>query len=308
MQTIIRTLKLKTPGDISASDNHCRRLSQVENADPDRSRYNFEYMANNLLQEQLARDRQSISERVASIEVDRGIITPRKDSVKCVEIVMAAPPELFKGKTAEQLGEGEKLFGAPIKGVSKDRQFEQWSYANYCFAKRHFSDVRDYSNVVSMKVHLDETTPHIHIHVMPVHQGRYNCKHYLGGSMKMQALQDAYHATMKDFMPQIDWERGQKKAITGKDHQTVKDWYQKLATIDELGVGRVIDQFIKETLEKARNESKSVRQQVHEVIADIEQQGRQVKTEAEKVTSQEEPQQDTKEAKKQRNQDLGMSM
>ena len=307
MQTIIRTLKLKTPGDISASDNHCRRLSQVENANPDRSRHNFEYMANNSVQEQLARDGQSIGERVASIEVERGIITPRKDSVKCVEIVMAAPPELFKGKTAEQLGEaGEaERFGSHTKGMSKDQQFEQWLYANYCFAKRHFSDVRDYSNVVSMKVHLDETTPHIHIHVMPVHQGRYNCKHYLGGSMKMQALQDAYHATMKDFMPQIDWERGQKKAITGKDHQTVKDWYQKLATIDDLGMGRVIDQFIKETLEKAQNESKSVRQQVHEVIADIEQQGRQVKTEAQQVASQEEP---TKKRNYQRDRDQGMSM
>lgn len=285
MQTIIRTLKLKTTSDIAASDNHCRRISLVENADPQKQHLNFEYDGNNSVQFAIINKTQSLSQRIEIIEQERSITTPRKDSVKCVELVMAAPPGLFaqEGTPTEKNSFED---GGPLHTQPKpDSLFAQWLQANYRFAKNYFATESDYTNVVSMQVHLDETNPHLHIHVMPIHKGRYNCKHYLGGSLKMQALQDAYYATMKNYVPQIEWERGEKKAITGKDHQTVKAWYQKLARIEQLGLGKQLDEFIEKTLEKAQNESKDRRQEVHELIAGIEQQIQQIKTESQKLAS-----------------------
>lgn len=311
MQTIVRSLKLKTGADIAASDNHCRRISQVENADPQKRHLNFEYDGDNSVQYTIMNKAPSLAERIQIIEQERGIKTPRKDSIKCVELVMAAPPGLF-------VKEGTPVKKTPVEGgeiytePTPNSLFDKWLQANYRFAKNHFCDVRDYTNVVSMKVHLDETNPHIHIHVMPVHKGQYNAKHYLGGSQKMQALQDAYHKTMKEYVPQIEWERGEKKAITGKDHQTVKDWYQKLATIEKLGLGKQIDQFIEKTLREAQNASKITRQQVHEIMADLEQQSHQVKSESEKMTIeprlQSEAKAIVKESKKQQDRDQGYGM
>ncbi len=313
MQTIVRSLKLKTTADISASDNHCRRLSQVENADPEKRHLNFEYDGDNSIQYDIMQKGASISERMATIEQERGIITPRKDSVKCVELVMAAPPGLF-AQEGTPVKKTQWSDGLSYSEPERNTLFDKWLQANYRFAKNYFTDERNYTNVVSMKVHLDETNPHVHIHVMPVHQGRYNAKHYLGGSVKMQALQDAYHATMKDYVPQIEWERGEKKAITGKDHQTVKDWYQKLATMEKLGLGKQIDEFIEKTLQKARNETKTERQQVHQVMVSIEDQIRQVKEASVKLATEQKPQQQEEEKtiqkkpKKQQSQDQGMSM
>ena len=311
MQTIVRSLKLKTGADITASDNHCRRISQVENSDPDKRHLNFEYDGDNSVQYTIMNKAQSLPERIQIIEQERGIKTPRKDSIKCVKLVMAAPPGLFAEEgtpTKETRFDNGEIYIEP----KPNSLFDKWLEANYRFAKNHFCDVRDYTNVVSMKVHLDETNPHIHIHVMPVHNGQYNAKHYLGGSQKMQALQDAYHKTMKEYVPQIEWERGEKKAITGKDHQTVKDWYQKLATIDKLGLGKVVDEFIEKTLREAQNASKITRQQVHEIMADIEQQGRQVKSESAKMTIEPKPQSEAKvvekESKKQQDRSQGFSM
>lgn len=261
MQTIIRTLKLKTAQEMAASDNHCQRVSQVSNADPALTPLNFEYTAANSRQEEIAETSQ-LRERLELMESGRAIQTPRKDSVKLVEIVMAPPPELFKDKDRAELGENPRM-----PGTSQNPMFEKWLYANYTFAKNHFSDTKDYTNVVSMKVHLDETTPHLHIHVMPVHKDRYNCKHYLGGSVKMQGLQDAYHKHMQEFMPEVEWERGQKKEITGKDHETVKDWYKKLAQIEKLGLSEELDRTIKELL----SEGKYERQQAQQSLKQIDQ-------------------------------------
>lgn len=312
MQTIVRSLKLKTTADISASDNHCRRLSQVENADPEKRHLNFEYDGDNLIQYDIMNKAQNLPERIRIIEQEREIITPRKDSIKCVELVMAAPPGLFaqEGTPVRRTQfKDNPVYSEP----ERNSLFDKWLQANYRFAKNYFTDERNYTNVVSMKVHLDETNPHIHIHVMPVHQGRYNAKHYLGGSVKMQALQDAYHATMQSYVPQIEWERGEKKAITGKDHQTVKDWYQKLATMEKLGLGKEIDAFIEKTLQKAQNETRTERQQVHEVMIGIEDQVRQVKEASVRLATEGKPQQEEektiqKKPKKQTSQDHGMSM
>ena len=311
MQTIVRSLKLKTPADIAASDNHCRRISQVENADPEKRHLNFEYDGDNSVQYTIINKAQSLPERIQIIEQERGIKTPRKDSIKCVELVMAAPPGLFT-KEGTPVKETPFSTGEIYIEPKPGSLFDKWLQANYRFAKNHFSDVRDYTNVVSMKVHLDETNPHVHIHVMPVHKGQYNAKYYLGGSQKMQALQDAYHKTMKEYVPKIEWERGEKKAITGRDHQTVKDWYQKLATIDKLGLGKVVDEFIEKTLREAQNASKLTRQQVHEIMAGIDQQVRQVKVESEKMTAKPQSASEDrtleKEPKKQQDRSRGFSM
>lgn len=264
MQTVIRTLKLKSPAQIAASDNHCRRLSQVNNADPDRRHLNFEFISGGV-EDAIFKKGNSLLERMAALESQREIKTPRKDSVKLIEVLIAAPPGLFVNPE-KQVENGR---------LSPDSPLYEWCESNYRFLQRNFTDGRHYTNVIGMQVHLDETTPHIHAWVMPTKDGKYNCKHYLGGSMKMQQLQDNYHAHMQQWMPEVAWERGQKKEITGKSHTTVKDWYKKLARIEKLGLSEKVDEFIEKTLQEAE---KGPQIETHEVIANLNRQAAQVKS------------------------------
>ena len=262
MQTVIRTLKLKSPTQIAASDNHCRRLSKVNNADPDRRHLNFEFVSGGT-EETIFKKGKSLLERMAALESQREIKTPRKDSVKLIEVLIAAPPGLFV---------------SPEKQVENGRltpQMYKWCESNYRFLQRNFTDGKHYTNVIGMQVHLDETTPHIHAWVMPTQDLKYNCKHYLGGSVKMQQLQDNYHAHMQQWMPEVAWERGQKKEITGKSHQTVKNWYKKLAKIEQLGLSEKVEEFIEKTLQEAE---KGPQIETHEIVSNLNRQAAQVES------------------------------
>jgi hypothetical protein len=125
----------------------------------------------------------------------------RDDAVKMVDVVCTSSPEFFAGLTADQ-------------------------------QKEYFSDclgwLRGYfgaSNVVSAVVHMDETTPHMHVGVVPIHtekgEGRLNAKRFMGSRKDMRAIQDDYFQKVSK-----DWglKRGDPVELTKREHLSVPDF------------------------------------------------------------------------------------
>lgn len=122
----------------------------------------------------------------------------RADAVKMVDIVCAASGDFMAGLTA-------------------DRQRE------------YFKDCLDWikgrfgaANVVSAVVHMDETTPHLHVCVVPItEKGRLSAKEFMDGRAKLRGIQDGYWAGVSR-----KWglERGEKVELTKRAHLNVADF------------------------------------------------------------------------------------
>jgi hypothetical protein len=76
-------------------------------------------------------------------------------------------------------------------------------------------------NVLMCSIHRDETTPHVHIVVMPLLDGKLNGKHFVGGHKdRLSDLQTEYFELLGD----TELERGVKGSKA--KHETIKHWHE----------------------------------------------------------------------------------
>jgi hypothetical protein len=125
----------------------------------------------------------------------------RKNAVHAIELMMTDSPD-YAGDWRRYLHECDK-------------------WAEGLFGK---------NNILSIVHHHDETTPHSHILVMPLTDGKLNAKHFIGGSRnRMIELQDDF---FKKVGEPAGMERGRSKSET-KTRHTRPALYKKFAELDE---------------------------------------------------------------------------
>lgn len=99
---------------------------------------------------------------------------------------------------------------------------KEWLKANIDYFKKLFPNCP-----ITITLHLDQTTPHLHVFVIPVtDKGKISKSSYINGKKDMFALQDSYAKAMEIF----GLERGQhkeKKEKTHTDKKSIKK-YQKI--------------------------------------------------------------------------------
>lgn len=197
---IMRTEKLNTIQKVAGSGSHVFRLKETANADQDRKKDNkilvdfnhsLEISDKNLLHK-------AVNNRIESGLNEKAKV--RKDSVRAIHFVLTASPDFFENASKEQ--------------------FKKWQEANTDWLKEKYGE----ANLVSAVLHLDETTPHIHAHVVPItDDGRLSAKDLIGGTRdKHRKLQTDYAETMKQF----GLKRGSEKSIA--KHQDIKEYYQNI--------------------------------------------------------------------------------
>lgn len=143
---ILRIIKLKTFGRISAAGNHNLRLKYCSNANPEKRHLNVN----------LVDKGSSLTSAVKARLFGAGIKKWRKDAVLASELLLTASPEFFE------------------KGAST----EAWIAENHRWLVETFGD-----NIVSAVVHMDEMTPHIHCILVPIDRnGRLSHKNLFGGA------------------------------------------------------------------------------------------------------------------------------
>ena len=187
-------------GNGGSSSRHNDRERETPNADPERMHLN----------RVLIGDERNARERVREIIEEHGG-KPRKDSVEAVELVLSASHEYFVGRDGE---------------IDPER-LERWVEKEMEFLR----DRRNCGICAKAVLHLDERTPHIHAHMVPVTEdGRLSATHFLDGPKKMQELHTRHAAYMKE----LGLERG--RLGSRATHQRVKQFYASVDREPELKI------------------------------------------------------------------------
>lgn len=104
---------------------------------------------------------------------------------------------------------------------------EEWVATN----KKYFED-KFKGCPISISLHLDQTTPHLHVFVIPVtEKGKISKTQFINGKKDMVQLQDEYAKAMKPF----ELERGIHKEQKDKNH-TEKKQIQKYRKIKNTSI------------------------------------------------------------------------
>jgi hypothetical protein len=167
---ICRVAKIKTAQAGAAKTAHNYRQRETPNADTERRPLNREYI--------------NTGERnyweLATERIQEAGAKVRHDSVRGVEVLLTASPEVFKRQA---------------DGSPNDWHGSQWAEANIAFLKGKFGE----QNVVSCTLHQDELTPHFHAVVVPLTaDGRLSAKDVFNPKT-LRALQTDYAEAMKPF-------------------------------------------------------------------------------------------------------------
>lgn len=123
----------------------------------------------------------------------------RKDAVLCTEVLFTSDKEFF-----DKIGEEkEKIY------------FEK----SLEFLERKFGK----ENIISAKVHKDESTPHLHAVIVPLHSdGSLSMKKFIDGKKDLAKLQDEYYEHISKEFPQM--ERGLSAKETKRKNLSVDEF------------------------------------------------------------------------------------
>ena len=143
--------------------NHNERVFKNhsnKDIDPSRSHLNYELTNRDKTQTYHKQIKEHINEnRISS----RGI---RKDAVLCNEWVITSDKTFFESLDQEQT---KKVFES---------------------AKNYFAEKYGEANIAYASVHLDESTPHMHLGIVPMKDGKLSSKALFGNREKLREIQD----------------------------------------------------------------------------------------------------------------------
>ena len=182
---ILRFAKYKGPeiGHIEAHNERAKeRYASNPDVDANRSHLNFHLVT---------------PERKYRAEAEKQIAEAgcrtRSDSVRMVEVLVTASPELFKGK----------------------KQAEVKAY--FTEALKFIEEHQPKDTIISAVVHMDEKTPHMHLCFVPLTEDkRLSAKDIVGNKKKLTWWQDKFWKYMVKKYP--DLERGESVSETGRTH------------------------------------------------------------------------------------------
>ena len=130
--------------------------------------------------------------------------TIRKDAVKNVELIFTSDKDFFDKLSHED-----------------ERKFFEKSLE---FAQEYFGE----KNIFSAIIHKDETTPHMHINLVPItKEGKLSAKEVVGNRKDLEQMQDKYFQKISKSFPEL--ERGKKKEITNKIHKSLDEFKKETA-------------------------------------------------------------------------------
>ena len=188
---IMRFEKLKTWNDVQARARHNNRTIPLENTNvnPELAKQNIR--GGNIYDP--ATIRQHYSNVVKNLKKK-----PRPDAVKAIEIV------------------------ATFSNTAKDCLTPDQQKDYFQDALKALDDKFGADNRMGFWIHYDETTPHLHAFYIPVHEGKLNCKHYLGGDIS--AFQTEFY---EKTGAKYGLDRGVRREEALK-HKTLKDFRDAL--------------------------------------------------------------------------------
>lgn len=193
---IIRVEKHKK-GSISAVSNHNYRQGNIEtNIKKEKTKDNILLFGSNNV-------KSDINEYIEKT----GIKPRNKDTVLFQEFILTASPDFFFNNK---------------DGTKKTKEQYEKNLNDWIKTQVDYLNKNTYGVCVNAVVHLDESTPHIHAVVLPIKDGKFNCKAFYRGKNSYSKLLDQYALHNKRH----GLERGSEESLA--DHTTLKE-YRELA-------------------------------------------------------------------------------
>lgn len=130
-----------------------------------------------------------------------------------------------------------------------DIDIEAWKAKNVEWMRGFFGE----ENVLSMQLHVDETTYHIHTIVIPIDERGHLCaKSFTGGRAKMRAMRDSYGEAMKE----LGLEPGERYSKTKKED--LGRFYSQVNKAVDMRApsilpGEMVDDYVKRVDEYVQN-------------------------------------------------------
>lgn len=163
MSYVVARMEKYKSNQLSGIYNHNERVFKNhsnKDIDPSRSHLNYELTNRDKTQTYHKQIKEHINEnRISS----RGI---RKDAVLCNEWVITSDKTFFESLDQEQT---KKFFES---------------------AKNYFAEKYGEANIAYASVHLDESTPHMHLGIVPMKNGKLSSKALFGNREKLREIQD----------------------------------------------------------------------------------------------------------------------
>lgn len=167
---IYRTAKIKTEASLAASANHMTRRTETPNADPDRGHLNRVLIGS----DDPEADVRELLPKVGQRDPDTKKMLRRKNSVLAIEVLLTTSPEWWS--------------------VASDEQKAQWERRTVAWLQAEYGA----ENVVHLRMHGDERTPHLTGYVVPIDPdtGGLNCRRWIGERQQLRDQQTAYAASV----------------------------------------------------------------------------------------------------------------
>ena len=197
MAHAIFSIKKLTRGALAAAYKHNVREMEVKNADGSMSKLNEELIPAGKNHSYI----NLVDERLKELAVyrDKKI---RSDAVHAFSVVVSLPKEA-------------------VGQVNLD----DWKRKNLEWMDKTFNRNKELfgGNLLSAKLHMDESSPHIHAIIVPIDdKGHLNAYEYIHGPASLRQLQTSYADAMKEF----GLERGLEYSVT--KHTELKKFYTAL--------------------------------------------------------------------------------
>ncbi len=187
---ICRIKKLKTWGELGASEDHTTRHRETLNADPSVSNIRL-----------IGSPDDPNLETMVKAKISNQKI--RSNAVLTAEILLSASPEYFRPDDPSRAG------------VYDQKRLDNFAAACTKWLTEQYRD-----KVIRAELHLDEVTPHIHAYLVPLNEkGKLNCRELFGGRKKLSELQDSFASAVEH----LGIARGTKGSIA--THTEIKDYY-----------------------------------------------------------------------------------
>lgn len=135
--------------------------------------------------------------RVTQLEYETGKkLIVRKDAVLALELILSFS-----------------------KGAEKEIDMEAWKEKTLQWCFDYFGE----KNILSARLHMDESRPHIHAIIIPISdKGRLSSKFYTGGKAAMHKMQESYGKEME----KVGLSRGEM--YSKPTRKTIKKFYSRL--------------------------------------------------------------------------------
>lgn len=183
-KTILRFEKIKSFQELKLANAHANRHMETLNADAKKTKFNKKlYGANDMV---------GLTKRIFK---DKGIKT-RKNSVIAIDGLLTLSPDFFKSK----------------------KEIIDFANAAKKYLVETFGD-----NLLSVHLHLDETSPHIHFYTLPITEnGRLSARD-LFNKITLKQHQRVYCENIsKSLGLKFDYKEGSQAT-----HETIKSFYTK---------------------------------------------------------------------------------